>query len=76
MTTTENAALRVVVERKAAPPDETHRCRLPGFFRRRRLGLRWGAVVRCQECCTRYEWTYRSNWECSWWEWSPIATDD
>jgi hypothetical protein len=69
-----SAAPTFVVERKALPPDETHKCRLPGFFRRRRLGLRQGAIVRCSECGTRYEWRYESGLDTHWWEWSPIAT--
>ena len=49
----------VVLERTEPPAEETHRCRLPGFWSRRWWSVKLGAVVRCRTCHARFEWRYR-----------------
>jgi hypothetical protein len=47
----------IIIERERRPEDEKpHRCDLPGIFKRFWWDLKLGAVVRCRECNTRYEW--------------------
>ena len=42
-------------ERLAGPPDpSSHRCRPPGWWRRRQDGVKSGAIWRC-DCGKRYE---------------------
>lgn len=49
--------VRVIAHRGGA-----HECQLPGWWRRRRLGLGIGAMVECRVCLTRWEWRDNAVW--------------
>lgn len=54
-----HAGPEVVVEQFGHAP---HWCRLPRGWRRRRLGLQPGAVVRCLHCSQRWQLTDSHLW--------------
>lgn len=53
-------------------PDPQHRCDLPGWRRRRRLGVVVGTVVRCDQCRQHWKWLWR-GWTDSGKEWVRVV---
>lgn len=51
-----------IIERQAAPPipkpEPIHTCIKPGWWKRWKLGLKQGAVIRCVVCNKVYELDY------------------
>jgi hypothetical protein len=57
-------------------PQKPHTCKLPKWWKRRKLGIenQDGAVVQC-DCGLRYEWHRVSGSDGYFWVWRPLKNE-